>query len=419
MKSNFLFVIGLALIFSACTKNKGEVSMTYNKATAVYGDIDAVRATALTAPPKSIDDPGKIFIGDDFILIGEENEGIHVYDNNDPSNPVSVGFIQLPFTKEFYVDKNYVYAESQYDFLKIDISDLSAPTLVDRVEYAFGDPIMDQDGNMLLGFDFDVVTETFEIGSPEAMTLQNTDYLYYDYLNQLIPPSSVPSSFAGNSTEIKGTLNKIALLDDYVYVIGNDRMHTFQDGASAMAYIGNQYVSNEMETIYPEGNNLFIGTQTSMVVLDATNPENPYYLSEYFHPTSCDPVLPHGSVAYLTLRAGAFGGCSGDDNTLVVLNIDNLNNPSPIQNIPMNSPYGMCIIDNKLYVGEGANGLAIFDVTDPQNPVHLTTEPNEVYDIMEHPTIPNMILTTSSNGLELYQVDANPMDITFLSSINY
>ncbi len=416
----FYFLILISFLFSACTKDKGTITMTYNKGTAVYGDLNEVRSLPLLSAPRAIDNPGKIFIGEDFILIGEENEGIHVYDNTNPSSPVNVSFIQLPFTKEFYVDNDVVYAESHYDFLKIDLSNISMPTVIDRVEFAFGNAITNREGEVLIGFDFEVTTETFKLNSPEARELEDNAYLYFNYMNKLIPPSTVPSSFAGNSTHSKGTLNKITTFDNYIYVIGNDKLYYFENTQSGMMYPNQIYVSRDLETIYSENNHLYLGTQSSMVVVDVTAPSMPLILSEYTHPTSCDPVLPYGDVAYLTLRSGDFSGCSGDENSLEIIDISNANMPVQLNAISMYSPYGMNIINDYLFVGEGSNGLTIFNASNPQNLILTTTKENiEAYDIMMHPSIPNRILTTGQNGLEQYNIDFATMDISFLSRVDY
>ena len=71
----------------------------------IYGEI---KYKSNVIASKNIENPGKIFIGNNFVLIGEKNKGIHVFDNSSPSNPVNVAFIQLPFSKEFYVENNIV-----------------------------------------------------------------------------------------------------------------------------------------------------------------------------------------------------------------------------------------------------------------------------------------------------------------------
>lgn len=420
MKNTFLLFIGALLLLASCSKNKGTITLTYNKATAVYGDIEAIRATPLSGTVRPIEKAGKIFIDNNVLLIGEKSKGIHVFDNTNAFSPVNVGFINLPYTEEFYVVNNMIYAVSHYDLVKIDISSLSTPTLVDRVEFAFAQPIRNDKNETLLGFNYVQTTESFKLDSPEARELEKTNYLYFDYSNQLIPQSTVPSSFAGNGTDIKGTLNKIAVHQNYVYVIGNDCIFTFQDSPSNITKLNKEYVGSNLETIYPQNNNLFIGTRFSMIVMSISNPSMPSYISEYNHPTSCDPVLPNGNVAYLTLRTGDFSGCSGDVNSISVLNISNVSNPIKIDEFTLASPYGMTLINTNLFVGEGANGITIFDATNPSSIVQTTHNASvKAFDIIKHPTINDVILTTGTNGLTQYKIDYTTMNFQLMSTINY
>ena len=70
-----------------------------------------------------------------------------------------------------------------------------------------------------------------------------------------------------------------------------------------------------METIYPQGDELFVGSQESVRVFDIAEPSAPSFKSSFNHRRSCDPVLPDGDVAYVTLRSNN-SNCPGDNNAL-------------------------------------------------------------------------------------------------------
>jgi hypothetical protein len=94
-----------------------------------------------------------------------------------------------------------------------------------------------------------------------------------------------------------------------------------------------------IETIFPYGNYLFIGSTTGMFLYDNTNPENPTQLSAFAHVTSCDPVVAQGDYAYVTLRAGSF--CGGGVNRLDILDITELTNPLLVESYAMQGPFGL------------------------------------------------------------------------------
>lgn len=417
MKTKYLLSAVLLFSLIACKKNKGTIEQTYFKAIAEYEEINKIRKTSINAPSRAVNKTGKIFFGHDMILIGEVNEGIHVIDNSNPSAPVNISFIDLPYTNEFYVNNNMIYAISHYDLVKIDVSNLSSPQLIDRLENAFGQNLTDGNGKVLVGFTHKRTTETFELGSPEELALRENNTLYYDFQNEVIPFSEVPSSFIGSSVKNKGTLNRLAYDNNLLYVIGKKDIHTFQDNSSTITKLGKKEVGDELETIYTKGDKIFIGTTSEMIILSKSS--SPQKISTYEHTITCDPVLPHGNVAYLTLRSVSTGGCTGNVNILDVIDISNVNNPTQITEISLSSPYGMAIMNNYLFVAEGNNGISVLDISNPSSPNLLTTHSGiKVYDVLKHPTASNTILTTGEYGLKQYAFNPSNNTLQVLSEIS-
>ena len=409
------------MLLSACTKDFGTAEVTYTKATAIYGDLDAVRNTNLLEGAKPIENAGKIFVAEDLLLIGEEGKGIHIVDNSNPENPENLSFINIPGNREYFVAGNTLYAESYYDMVKIDISNKTQPQLISRVIDAFkGDnDLKNAEGEELIGFEFEVVTEEVEEdGDIFQRVWGQQDILYFDYTNRIIPPSQVPTSFAGNSNATIGSVNRIAVVDEFVYVISRRFLTTFED-AGALEKVGNPLsVFTDMETVFPNGNQLLVGTAQSMEVFDISNNSDPRWVSSFPHANSCDPVLPCGNIAFVTLRTGDVGNCPGDENALLVLDISQTW-PEQIQEIEMESPFGMTIVNNKLYVGEGKNGLKVFNAEDKSNLTLETWEPNiEAYDIIHHPTNPNLILVAGPTGISQYEIEGGG-DYSLISTLAF
>lgn len=420
MKAQIYLIVLLVILMVSCTKDTGTVTMHYTKAHAVYGEIDSLRDIPLISEKRNINNPGKVFVGNEAILIGEENVGIHVFDNSNPSNPINKLFLEIPYSKEFFVEDDFIYVESHYDMLKIDISDLNHPFLVNRVEYAFADPIVNAEGEEVVGFNFEQVSETFKLDDPVVAELEESDFLYFDYANQMIPPSAVPVSFAGNGNGAIGAVNRIAWMNGHVYTIGLNKMTVFEDLPSGINYIKDFSAGSQMETIFPLEDYLYVGTRNSMTVFDASSPSNPQYASDFWHATSCDPVYPCGDVAYVTLRTGDVAMCPGDVNSLIVLDIGDPTAPIQIDEIEMISPFGLTLHEDLLYVAEGESGMKIFDASDKLNIslIHFD-ESLAVYDIMPHPVYDDFILTTGPNGINQYQTSSNTFDLTLISSILY
>jgi hypothetical protein len=413
-----VLLIGCVSSFYSCTNDIVSSEITFTRATPIYEDLNALRTIPLEGAVRDISDPGKVYLSDNLILIGEENQGIHVLDNSNPENPRAVSFIQIPQNKEFYVDGNFIYAESAYDMLKIDISTISSPRLAGRIEHAFGPGIDNDLGQSLIGFTFEEVTETFTSDDVLWNQIFPNDVAYFDYQRQLIPKSAVPSSFIGNSSNAIGTINRIAKAKDHIYAISSQQLTTIEDGSN-FGLISNRDIGWAMETIYPQGDNLFIGSQNNMQILDISDPSQPTEQGWFNHATACDPVLPVGSTTYVTLRSDPESNCPGDESALLVINTSDVRTPWQIQEIGMISPFGMTLIGDKLYVGEGANGLKVFDATDREFLTEISFDTSvQAYDIIAHPTNNNLILVSGPEGYGQYEVDGETDSYSLVSWIS-
>jgi len=174
------------------------------------------------------------------------------------------------------------------------------------------------------------------------------------------------------------------------------------------------YLSWNAETLFPTGNNLFIGTTNGMIIYDITSEFNPVYLSQFWHITSCDPVVVDGNYAYVTLRSG--NDCGTTVNRLDVINISDLINPLLVKSYPMTQPYGLGIDNGTLFICDGDAGLKIYDATDP-----LTITDNliaQFSDIQAYDVIPlnGVLMLIGDDGF--YQYDYTDLqNIELLSTI--
>ncbi len=415
-----LTFITTAILFS-CTDDTGEVEVNYLEATAIYGDMDEIRSIPINEGPRAIENAGKIFVAEDYVLIGEEGKGIHVVNNQDRNNPVSNAFITIPGNKEFFVSGNALYAESYYDLLKIDITTPSQAVLISRSKNAIQDEFKNDKDETLIGFSYEEKTITLDENDDFMNEIVDDQLVYLDFAKNVIPKSSVPSSFAGNSSEAIGTVNRITTSNNYVYVVSNNNMIIVEDGENGLESnaIRIENIKEEMETVFPYQDNLFVGSKTSMSIFTISNGNNPVELYEFEHATSCDPVLPYKDVAYVTLRTADFSECPGNINALLAIDINNLSQPVQVMEKQMASPYGMSVINNHLYVGNGENGLSIFDVTNPQSPILVHSLPEiTAFDIIADPSNSDYILIAGNDGMQQYKVNEDKT-LEWASAIDY
>lgn len=102
-----------------------------------YLSYDALRAPLTVQLGRTLNRVGKIYTYQDYLFVSEPNQGVHIFDNTDSSNPKSVGFIVLPGNLDIAIKNGYLYADSFVDLVVIDLNDPAEPKLTKRLEHVF------------------------------------------------------------------------------------------------------------------------------------------------------------------------------------------------------------------------------------------------------------------------------------------
>jgi len=198
-----------------------------------------------------------------------------------------------------------------------------------------------------------------------------------------------------------GSMARFAIGNNTLYTVDNTTIKAYDitnpaNPTSEMTVVLDQ--NPMLETIFYYENKLFIGSRSAMYTYDVTNPISPVHLSTYNHILSCDPVAVQGNTAYVTLRSG--NNCGRTQSFLDVIDISNPSNPRLVKSISMQTPYGLGVQGNTLFVCEGDNGFNVYDVSNAQDPVLVKTITGMFgYDVIP---LTNLLLLTGTNGLFQY-----------------
>ncbi len=224
--------------------------------------------------------------------------------------------------------------------------------------------------------------------------------------------ASSPSTNVTTGTGKGGSLARFTIVGNYLYALDGSDIVCFDISAGNNPIIKNRVKVNfDIETIYPYNDNLFIGSQTGMYAYSLTDPANPQKLSVVTHVRSCDPVVVQGNYAYVTLRSGT---TCGGNNLMNVYNVTNLTSPALVKTINMTSPNGLGISNNALYV-TNPNGIKLFNITQPDNPVAITDIPESTAsDVIPYN---NTLIVQLNKGAAFYDI-SNALTPSFLSRIN-
>ena len=108
------FVVATLFLGSltSCLEDKCTSTWTYQVWEPVYVQVDDIRKDIKMEGPRELTQPGKIYYYQDMIFINEYRKGIHVVDNQDPSNPQAIAFINIPGNVDMAAAGNLLYADN-------------------------------------------------------------------------------------------------------------------------------------------------------------------------------------------------------------------------------------------------------------------------------------------------------------------
>lgn len=103
----------------------------------VYISYQELNQPISTQNSAGLKNPGKIYYYNNYILVSDNGQGIHIIDNLNPANPVLKTFIKIPMNKDMAIKNNYLYVDSYTDLVVIDISDMNNIKEINRIKNAF------------------------------------------------------------------------------------------------------------------------------------------------------------------------------------------------------------------------------------------------------------------------------------------
>ena len=225
--------------------------------------------------------------------------------------------------------------------------------------------------------------------------------------------SVLDSSNSGSQNGTGGSLARFTLSGNYLYTVEDETLSTYDvTNASSPVLKNTLQIGNNIETIYPYKNNLFIGSQNGMFIYDISNPATPKYSGSASHVRSCDPVVANDTAAFVTLRGSGFCGTATDG--LYIYNVKNLLNPQLIKMVDLSTPYGLGLKDSTLFVCRGTNGLSVLNVKNINSPVEVQTIPG--HDLRDVIPYNDLLICYVADGIALYNI-SNVSNIQFLQKI--
>ncbi len=302
--------------------------------------------------PQPLEEPGKIYAYENWILISEPGKGIHVLDNSDPESPQKLGFIPIVGNRDLSVRNGILYADSLRDLLVLDFTDTGSVSEITRLKGVLQDPVV-----------WPAEAELFEYGE----IADDEVLIGWEVRTEWRSPPDVQvdvlfaeDAAATGSTGQGGSLARFRIVGDYLYAVDSHSINIF-DLTDLLNPLEQEdvFAGFDIETLYNQGELLFLGSRSGMYIYDISDPSSPVYVSEFQHGTACDPVVVEGDYAYVTLRGGTV--CGAAESGLYIIDLRTLSQPQQLAFYPMDGPYGLGYHGSHLYVCDGDSGLKVYD----------------------------------------------------------
>lgn len=412
---NSIAILALLLAMQSCMKDSCTNSQVYESQEVIWRPLSEIRVNIQGQQPKAMQNPTQIYVYGQYLLVGEQGEGIHVINNANPSSPQKAAFIPVKGNNNFAVRNNIILADNYMDLVSIDISDLNNIRLVNRLENVFRVNMIDPDR----GFGQYVptmVTWTYPCQSDVRFTMDAGG-------GGMVPMGANAASASSSSSRsvngVAGSMSAFTVNDHYLYAINNGQSNTIAivdiSNPAAPTSEGEFSVSQwGIETLYTTGGRLFIGSTRGMAIYDLSNPTNPSFLADHDHFEGCDPVVVEGNRAYVTVHSG--NRCGQNGNVLLILDITDVTNPVLLKQYEMHRPMGLAVANQKLFLCEDEMGLKVFDVADDQNIQLLRhIEGFKAFDVINLQA--NHLIVTGADGIHQFSYTdaANPNRLSIIN----
>jgi hypothetical protein len=425
MKAKIIPILTLLFVFSLIFVSCEDLTYKEYKGYApVYLSYKDLRSAVSEVQNTDLINPGKIYFKDNYIFIVEELKGIHVYDNSDPASPVKRGFVKLPGVVDLSVSGNVMYADSYVDLVVLDVSNIEniheigrltdiLPYTVPAAKTDFPATNVDKDKGVVLSWELKTIKERIDNNpAPYPYPIYyNSGTYFLDRINSL----GASSGLSGSGVGIGGSMARFGIKDNALYLVDQNSLKIFDiTNKTTPLKVNDLYPGWNVETMFLQGNRMFLGTTTGMAVFDISSPYSPSSLTFFTHARSCDPVIVDDTLAYITLRTGT--NCGGIQNVLDVVNIKDITKPALVISYFMNSPHGLGKSGDLLFLCDGSAGLKVYNAADPRliagNLIY--TYPNiQAFDAIP---IGNVLVLIGDDGLYQYSF-SDVKNISLLSKI--
>lgn len=222
----------------------------------------------------------------------------------------------------------------------------------------------------------------------------------------------------------QGSYANMLVIDNHMYVINKENLQTFSlEDPKAPKMLDEQFLGFNIESLLHHKGSLFIGSPQAMYIYEIQDDGIPQgqSVTSYsdFGADFCqrDPIAVTDKYAFASLSSIEIGQCREvDRNEIRVFDIEDIYNPVQVNSVPMDSPRGIALDKDVLFICEADKGLKVMDVSDPTSfKLLYHFDGFKTFDV-----IANDGLLVVVGPTKIYEYDYSDInDMKYLSEINF
>ena len=403
MKSIYLLTLCFFSVFILSCESEETKKEQVKFAVPKLKSLAAIRNNVYVSSAKQTKSDGKIYVAENFLFYIAKEQGVHIFNNMNPSVPQNSAFINIEGVHDISVKGNYLFADNFFDLLVFDISNIQNITLVKTVENVISfSPVYPIDAQY---YDYTVGPVGDEIITGFSFEMRDKPEG-----QEVIWAEDALATFNSSTGNVGtgGSYARFQIQNNALYTIDSFKLNVFNITNPITTFFDKDIYMNQwfgggvFETLFIQKDILFVGSTTGMYTVNASDEFNPYFVSGFAHATACDPVVVDELTAYITVRGGS--SCGAIEDQINVINVSDISNPTLISTYLINEPYGLGIKNDILYVGCGNNGLKVFNALNSSSLVLENTYPGNVKDIIP---LNSHLITVGDNKITQYSYGPN------------
>jgi len=148
--NKLIFYVVCSFIFTSCWPDIGNSSGDPT-IESIYEPILMTREefeeSVIIEDPRNMGEVGKIYLIESYIFINDNNKGFHLYDNQDPTNPSVIKYINIPGSTDIAIRNNIAYVNQATDLIALSFtSNYENIAVTERIRNVFPPEYLSPDG---------------------------------------------------------------------------------------------------------------------------------------------------------------------------------------------------------------------------------------------------------------------------------